>query len=750
MHKSIALLPGFFFLLCQCAKAQYQKSNAIPVYENGQALQLPWAGGTNAASFNTMDLNSDGLKDLVVFERQYPDWDGIPGVFRLTTYLNAGFTGQTKYLFAPQYQAGFPVTQLRNFIILKDYDCDGYEDIFSYSQVSGTSGISVFHCDSVTANGPWFSLKNPLLYATYFGSQYLNLQNAGINQPLITDINFDGDIDIAVFQISGNQLEYFENQSMENWGICDSLVFEQNSNCWGKIALRPDANVATLNNFCIPYFAPVDSAERQLHSGACMLPFDDNGDSDWDIINGDILGQNLLYLQNDSDGIGHMSYQDSLFPKYDVPVDYITFPAPYYFDADNDGANDLIVSSCSVGEGAENFNNNLFYKNTTNNTTNQFSYIKTRFLTDQMIDVGSGALVAFNDIDNDGLTDLLAGNFGYLNTQPTGPDFYSGVAYYRNTGTVNCPQFTLQTRDFSGIQALNLKGICPAFGDIDGDLDNDMLLGETDGKLYLYLNNSGTFSLAPNGIQYQNIDVGNCSTPQIIDYNNDGLKDLLIGNAFGNIYYYQNNGPVSNPVFSFVTNTFGKINVTQTQLGATFGYSQPLLYNDNGNIKLAVGSAYGQIFLYDSITQNPNDSFHLASPNAFNIYEPSRCTIAMSDINNDGLPEIVIGVYSGGVALYSQYINPQCPATEITDIKQKELFFALYPVPAKDFLILESMQQKPVLRSVEIFNPLGEKISEMQSSHSRMQVDIHSLKSGIYIIRLLEDGNLYTRRFVVN
>ncbi len=54
-------------------------------------------------------------------------------------------------------------------------------------------------------------------------------------------------------------------------------------------------------------------------------------------------------------------------------MNMVTFPAPYYFDADNDGNKDLIVAPCISGP-AENYNNILFYNNTTNNSTNVFDY----------------------------------------------------------------------------------------------------------------------------------------------------------------------------------------------------------------------------------------------------------------------------------------------------------------------------------------------------------------------------------------
>src|SRR6185295_8090021 len=92
--------------------------------------------------------------------------------------------------------------------------------------------------------------------------------------------------------------------------------------------------------------------------------------------------------------------------------------------------------------------------------------------------------------DNDGLQDLLIGNHGYfdLSSQNT---YVSQIAYYRNTGDATHPVFQLITNDFAGIASLNVLSVCPAFADLDGDGDADMITGRDDGTL-LYFKNTAT------------------------------------------------------------------------------------------------------------------------------------------------------------------------------------------------------------------------------------------------------------------
>ena len=69
-----------------------------------------------------------------------------------------------------------------------------------------------------------------------------------------------------------------------------------------------------------------------------MIALDIDGDGDKDLMNGDILGNNMLLVVNGGSTSGAtMIAQDDSFPSYDDPVDLVTFPGPYYFDANNDG-----------------------------------------------------------------------------------------------------------------------------------------------------------------------------------------------------------------------------------------------------------------------------------------------------------------------------------------------------------------------------------------------------------------------------
>ncbi len=720
------------------ASAQlYVKSTKPEVWVGSQKLKNAWAGGLNSTTFNTIDLNGDGIKDLFLFDKQSESY--YAGVYKIRTFINKGTTGVPDYEYDPYFERFFP-GNMTNWCLLVDYDCDGDEDIFTSTGQS--SNVNVYTNNPINGN-PNFTLTYSPLKSCIIqpgpNCFQTNLFVTTVNQPALVDVNGDGDLDVLTYQSAANFIEYHENLAQELYGRCDTIVLKQLSSIWAHVGLSPNSNTAILGQ-----------RSAHLHSGSCMVAFDDNGDGDVDVINGDILGHNLLYLHNNAivPGVNDsIDMQDSLFPVTGTPAIYVSFPSPYLFDADNDGIKDLLVSSCSETQ-SENYHNNLFYKNMGDNINYNFQFVKERFLTDEMIDVGSGAMPVFFDVDLDGKKDLLIGNNGYFIQDTLAGHQESAIAYYRNTTSGACPKFTLGTNDFANLQSYMLEGIYPAFGDLDGDGDSDMLIGNKAGNLYYFQNiaaagNPAQFTLAVGGINYQSIDVGTNSTPQLVDVDLDGLVDLLIGELFGKIYYYHNTGTATNPVFTYVTNNFGGISITNAAY-TFYGYSVPFLFNDSGTQKLLVGSESGYLFLYDNVTGNLGGTFNLISSNAYGIFEPSRVSPAMADLNNDGQPEIITGCFAGGLSFYSKSL-PGC-VTGIEEINEASPV-TIYPNPAIDKIVIENKTKGAM--SMEVYDMPGKLIMEQSITDNKKSITISSLKNGVYIVRITTGLKSYIQKIVV-
>src|SRR5687768_3282883 len=107
----------FFLPLASQAQFTYFLDQSIVVQDQGGNLAHPWAGGLNAAAFNTMDLNGDGADDLVLFDRM---------AGKVITFINA----DNQYVPAPEFENFFP-GDVTNWLLLRDYNCDGRKDIFT-------------------------------------------------------------------------------------------------------------------------------------------------------------------------------------------------------------------------------------------------------------------------------------------------------------------------------------------------------------------------------------------------------------------------------------------------------------------------------------------------------------------------------------------------------------------------------------------------------------------------------------------
>jgi hypothetical protein len=563
-----------------------------------------------------------------------------------------------------------------------------------------------------------------------------------VNLPAIVDADGDGDQDIITFSSSSNYLEYHRNYAMDSLSTCDAFLFNLEPYCWGYFKLSGLSNTALLNQNCRSGNLTDPNPESgNRHSGSVLTPIDQDCDGDVDLLNGDILGQNMLFLLNGgTTDTALIISQDVSFPSYDVAVDMQNLPGAYYLDLDNDSIKDMLVSPfATVGE---DLNNLHFYKNTSDNCSNIFDLQNTRFISDRTIDLGTASNVAFVDVDQDGLTDIVAGNELLFNPDPNLA--YARMAYFRNTGTPSQPAFTLVTSDWLGLSGITQYGLVPAFGDLDGDGDLDMLLGNADGTLIQFLNNAGPanpLSLVLSNPQYQGIDIGNNSAPQIIDVNRDGKFDLVIGERAGNLNYYQNTGSVQNPSFVLQSSTFGSVNVAQS--GQITGYSFPLLFDNGTGYELLVGSERGRIFHYTDIDGNLSGAFVLSDSSYQSILEPRRVTLARADIDSDGVPDLLTGCNAGGMRLYTySAVSGQVEPGRMEQLR-------LRPNPVDDWLWVDFANKlSSGVLSFRVIDIHGRTVSSGFFDLQTQALDCSKLQSGVYFVQVFGDGRLLTGKFV--
>jgi len=749
--KKLIFFPIILTIVCSVALSQnndyiFVKDNSIEVRDSiGNNLFFPWAGGMNSCQYGLIDMNLDGIKDLLIFDK-------IGN--RKMCFINLGVLGQSSFVYSPDYEILFP--ELHSWVQIIDYDNDGKDDIFTYEN----GGIKVYK--NISNNNLKFKIeKNPLL-SSYNGFN-VNLFCSSEDYPAIADIDNDGDYDILNFWVMGMFVNYHKNLSIEKYGIPDSLDFVMADESWGCFAENENSNVLILDT-CISTSTKSNYLPKSQgkHSGSTLLAIDINNNGLKDLIIGDVDYSNLILLNNQgSINKAYINSQDTNFPSNSLRVKLYSFPLAQYIDLDNDEKRDLIINPFDPNIAlAEPYKSSWFYKNIGTNLLPVFQYVKNNFIQEQMIDLGSGAYPVLFDINNDGLIDLFVGNIGYRDTSfmingILHSKFVSKISFYKNIGTSSNPLFELITNDFANVSLLGLLAASPTFGDIDNDGKPEMIVGSEEGKLILFKNigsvSSPDFVIVDNN--FQNIDVGEYSTPQLFDLDKDGLLDILIGEkqqfwkdasnnviaTKGNINFYKNTGTLSNPIFTFITDSLGGVDVTDYNQ-SNFGYSSPNFFRlSNGNTKLFVGHNNGSFYYYNNIDNNINGLFNISDTLKFvsnntvhNINVGLRSSIAVADINNDGYLDLIAGNASGGLNFFKgSPLNTSINENIVHNLLK------IFPNPAKEIINIQ-VESNYLIENVLFFNSMGQLVLTNNSTNSNfIRVDLRSLPSGVYVVRTI-------------
>ncbi|NCA86612.1 MAG: T9SS type A sorting domain-containing protein [Clostridia bacterium] len=712
----------------------FQKTQQVTVTDSlGNRLDAAWAGGMNACQFGEADLDGDGKAELIVFDRHGN---------RTLTYKNNGSAGQTDFAYSPSLARRLP--HFDDWVIFADYNADGRNDIFAYSK--GYAGVQIFRNTGDTA-----ALFERVVYPylkSFQGNGYVNVLTTYADYPAIVDLDGDGDLDLLTFWGLGAFVEMHLNESMEKYGVPDSLIFRRTNRCWGRFAESEESNVIYLDT-CFGEKTMTGPESEPKHTGSTFLIFDNNGDGLPDLLLGDVdYPAPALLINGGTPELPLMTSHTFSFPDYDVPIHQWSFPVMSYLDVNNDGAKDLIVSPFDPSlEKAQHHNNVWLYEN--NGQTNQpdFQLTKTNFLQDQMLDFGAGAYPAFFDYNHDGLMDLLVGNFGYIDSTYYGLglnlycDYRAQLALLVNTGTATAPSFQLIDRYFVELPANSASGskapfaAVPAFADLDGDGDEDMLVGNADGTLFYYENvaaqgENAHFELSDTF--YQQIDVGDYSAPQLFDLDKDGRKDLIIGKRDGKISFYKNQGTDVAPNFVKITDSLGGVNVTNPNL-SIFGYGVPHFYRDaTGTTYLFVGSEFGEIHFYNHIDDDPFGKYHLEMQNYMWIDEGLRSAAVIAHLDDDAYPDMIVGNYCGGLT-YFKGTTP--PPAAIEEPSESTALVTVAPNPANDHLNIITHQNVFVeIQNAILTDLYGRKIFEIKNPGKN--ISTADVPDGIYLLQL--------------
>lgn len=259
----------------------------------------------------------------------------------------------------------------------------------------------------------------------------------------------------------------------------------------------------------------------------------------------------------------------NLFGLADVGL----FSAPAFADIDADGDLDAFIGNSD--------GNTLFFKNTGSASNPSFAAANADPF--GLADVGGDAKPVLGDIDGDGDLDAFIGN-GDGNT-----------LFFKNTGSASNPSFATAITNPFGLADVGFNA-ASALADIDGDGDLDVFVGDSYDNIHFFKNNGSATSPSfaadvTNPFGLRGFDY--LTTPTFADLDGDGDLDAMVGGQSGDLAYFENTGSVTNP-------NFGTRQINAFGLSDAVGFSNPSMVDidDDGDVDVLVGGSSGDTVLF--------------------------------------------------------------------------------------------------------------------------------------------------------
>jgi hypothetical protein len=689
-------------------------SQDIPFYKEGKELSLALSGGMDSPQINTFDVNSDGREDIVTFDRTS---------FTLSIFLRQ----EEGFIYAPEYIDMFP-EGLEQWILLRDFNGDGKKDLFTSSPL----GMNVYVNISSGEDIAWRLYHSrepgpsPLMTTGFNGT--VNLQMNATDIPSIQDLDGDGDTDILVFRFTGSStVEWHKNMAVERTGTIDSMQFVRETQQWGGFEECDCGDFAFQGEDC-----GTQPGKVEHEGGKSLLALDWEGDGDPDLIMSEETCEDIYLLENNEEILTNLQKTFSMkFP----------FPAAYYEDADGDGTSDLLIASNAISSvGIErDFSQTLqVIKNTGTTDNADFSGELNPFLQDEMIDVGSSAIPAFYDVDNDGDLDLFVGSrYTFYEDTPRG-----SILFFENTGTRSQPAYEWITDDFLSLSDLQLFHFQPQFIDVTLDGRADLVFkaqgAGLGSRLYYLENETQGFSTMPETLSTELSPLDKYS---LVDVNRDGVPDLIISRAEGRVELHSGVNEGGNLSFTLTDMDF--LGISNNPL-LTQGYLTLADISGNGQNDALYTAGNGKILWSADIFPEQDSQFlPLEVENLPERYTWGRnLWLTTANLYNENVPLIIVGTSRGGLNV----LKP----SQSSPIEERDLLVYPNPVSSGNNGFVSIISQSNI--EIHIVNLLGQEMISPVSVPTGMKVDldVSRIAGGLYLVIGRQGGKvIVSSRLVV-
>ncbi len=689
----------FTFCLISRLNAQFLiPVTDIPVFANSEFYSHPWVGGLNQVQPSLIDFDQDGLPELMLYDRQ--------GRFPVIMEREGN-----EWIWRPALSRNFPVAG--GWMRAVYADCDSWPDLLMSSP---NDGVVLWR-----GTGPYSWEVQGTIATTIDGPVYVLEDDI----PAIGDVNGDGRLDLLAFNAPGSQVQWYALA-----GKCDSLFWRLENGCWGEFAEGGLSSDIFLNTSCLTSTGNAGT-HNGLHAGSSLALADIDGDGLQDLVLGDLNTNNLVYLHNG--GVPAFASMDGVVNNFPAgqPVNLRRFVAPFFLDLDLDGDLDLLAVPNDLAEG-RNVNQLWRYENTSAGAM-VLEKRQEDWLVGGMIDVGERSNPAFVDVNADGLPDMVLGQAGFRDSNGQGR---SGLFLYLNTGTAESPSFDLLNDNWLNLPALfnpPISALRPAFADVDIDGDQDMVLGDRNGQMHLFLNaaNPGASPLfVLVAANWLSLDVGEYAAPAFGDLNGDGRPDLIVGNAAGTLTLLQNLSLQGSIAFSAPDSQAGGID-----LGLCCGgHSVPALWERNlQQWEMVIGTESGYLLRYNNLSLTPGQPFVLVDSAFGNVPPvPGASPVAVS-LNTGTQPMWFLGTKAGGVRVFDE---------SATNSLATDLGLHRWRWQVKDgsLTIRRAPGSSHERGSCRLFNLQGQLIGQIDIPAGSLSADlpVGAYGPGVYLLDILE------------